>query len=55
MRIPANYLVLLRGRPVLLLELGAEQVTVLAGLPDETAERALRLAVEHVGVRAAAL
>ena len=49
MRIPANYLVLLRGRPVLLLELGAEQVTVLAGLPEGTAERALRLAVEHVG------
>ncbi len=48
MRIPANYLVLLHGRPVLLLELGAEQVTVLAGLPEETSERALRLAVEHV-------
>ena len=49
MRIPANYLVLLRGRPVLLLELGAEQVTVLAGLPEGVVERALRLAVEHVG------
>jgi len=28
---------------------GAEEVIVLGGLPDETAERALRLAVEHVG------
>jgi len=51
MRILANYLVLLRGRPVVLLELGAEQVTVLTGLPEETAERALRLAVEHVAAR----
>jgi ATP-dependent Lhr-like helicase len=48
-RIPANYLVLLRGRPVLLLETGAERVTTLPDLPPDTLRRALKLAVEHVG------
>ena len=56
-RIPANYVVLLRGRPVLLLETGGERVTTLpgvansskAGLPPDTLRRALKLAVEHVG------
>lgn len=49
MRIPANYVVLLRGRPVLLLELGAGRLTALPGLPPDTLERALRLVVDHVG------
>jgi ATP-dependent Lhr-like helicase len=48
-RIPANYVVLLRGRPVLLLETGAERVTTLPDLPPDTLRRALKLAVEHVG------
>jgi ATP-dependent Lhr-like helicase len=48
-RIPANYVVLLRGRPVLLLETGAERLTALPGLPPDTLRRALKLAVEHVG------
>jgi ATP-dependent Lhr-like helicase len=48
-RIPANYMVLLRGRPVLLLELGAERVTTLPDTPPETLRRALALAVGHVG------
>ncbi len=46
MRIPANYVVLLRGRPVLLLEAGGARLTSLPDLPAETAKRALRLAVE---------
>jgi ATP-dependent Lhr-like helicase len=49
MRIPANYVILLRGRPVLLLETGGERVATLPGLVVETAQRALRLAVEHAG------
>jgi ATP-dependent Lhr-like helicase len=48
-RIPANYVVLLRGRPVLLLETGGERLTTLAGLPMETLRGALKLAVEHIG------
>ena len=48
-RIPSNYVVLLRGRPVLLLETGAERVTVLPDLPAATQRRALGLAVEHAG------
>ncbi len=46
-RIPSNWLVLLRGRPVLLLERGAGRVTVLDGLPDGTARQALALAAGH--------
>ena len=48
-RIPSNYVVLLRGRPVLLLETGAGRVTVLPDLPAATQRRALELAVEHAG------
>jgi len=48
-RIPANYVVLLRGRPVLTLETGGERVTALAGLSMDTWKQALKLAVEHVG------
>jgi ATP-dependent Lhr-like helicase len=48
-RIPSNCTVLLRGRPVLLLEIGAERVTVLPDLPVATLQRALRLAIEHAG------
>jgi len=48
-RIPSNYVVLLRGRPVLLLETGAERVTALPHLPAATLKRALRLAAEHAG------
>jgi len=45
-RIPANYVVLLRGRPVLLIEPGAERLTTLPELPAKTLGRALRLAAE---------
>ena len=48
-RIPSNYVLLLRGRPVLLLELGAERVTALPDLPPDALRQALRLAVEHLG------
>ena len=48
-RIPSNYVVLLRGRPVLLLETGAGRVTVLPDLPAATQRRALELVVEHAG------
>jgi ATP-dependent Lhr-like helicase len=48
-RIPSNYSVLLRGKPVLLLELGAERVTTLLGLQAESVRRALALALEHLG------
>ncbi len=48
-RIPANWLVLLRGRPVLLLETGGERLTTLPDLSPSTLHRALKLAVEHVG------
>ena len=48
-RIPANYLVTLRGRPALLLEAGGERVTALEGLPRETVRRALALAVGQAG------
>jgi ATP-dependent Lhr-like helicase len=48
-RIPANYVVLLRGRPVLLLETGGERVTSLPGLSPDTLRRAIKLAVEHAG------
>ena len=40
---------LLRGRPVLLLESSGERVTTLPDLPPATAQRALKLAVEHAG------
>jgi ATP-dependent helicase Lhr and Lhr-like helicase len=49
MRIPANYVVLLRGRPVLLLETGGERATALPDLARDTLRRALTLAVEHIG------
>jgi ATP-dependent Lhr-like helicase len=49
LRIPANYVVLLRGRPALLLETGGERVTALPDLPPDTLKRALKLAVEHTG------
>jgi hypothetical protein len=48
-RIPANYVVLLRGRPVLLLETGGERLTTLPDLPPATLRRALKLAVDHIG------
>jgi ATP-dependent Lhr-like helicase len=48
-RIPANYVVLLRGRPVLLLELGSEKVTSLPETPPDTVRRALALVAGHVG------
>jgi ATP-dependent Lhr-like helicase len=48
-RIPGNYVVLLRGRPVLLLETGGERVTTLPDMPPDTLKRALGLVVEHVG------
>jgi ATP-dependent Lhr-like helicase len=48
-RIPANWLVLLRGRPVLLLETGAQRLTTQPDLSPSTLHRALKLAVEHVG------
>jgi ATP-dependent Lhr-like helicase len=48
-RIPANYVVLLRGRPVLLLETGGERLTTLPDLPPTTLRRALKLAVDHIG------
>jgi ATP-dependent Lhr-like helicase len=47
-RVPANYTVLLRGRPVLLLELGGERLTTLAGLPADSLRRALALAIGHL-------
>jgi len=49
MRIPANYVVLLRGRPVLSLETGGERATTLPDLPIDTLNRALNLAVGHIG------
>jgi ATP-dependent Lhr-like helicase len=48
LRIPANYVVLLRGRPVLLLETGGERVTALPNLAAGTLARALELVVQHV-------
>jgi ATP-dependent Lhr-like helicase len=48
-RIPSNYVVLSRGWPVLLLEIGAERVTVLPNLSPGLLQRALALVVEHVG------
>ncbi len=48
-RIPSNYVVLLRGRPILLLEIGAERVTSLPDLPQTTVQQALALAVAHIG------
>jgi ATP-dependent Lhr-like helicase len=48
-RIPANYVVLLRGQPVLLLETGGERLTTLSDLSPETQRQALQLAVEHAG------
>jgi ATP-dependent Lhr-like helicase len=49
-RISANYVVLLRGRPVLLWETGGDRLVTLPDLPADTVLRALRLAVGHVGV-----
>ena len=46
-RIPANHTVLLRGRPVLLLETGGQRLTTLPDLSPETFKQALRLAVEQ--------
>jgi hypothetical protein len=48
-RIPANYVVLLRGQPVLLLETGGEKLTTRPQLSPETQRQALQLAVKHVG------
>jgi hypothetical protein len=48
MRIPTNYIVLLRGRPILLLELGGERLTGLPDLPASTLKRALQLAIDHL-------
>ena len=48
-RIPSNYVVLLQGRPVLLLETGGERLTSLPGLPPRTLKRALQLALDHTG------
>jgi ATP-dependent Lhr-like helicase len=48
-RIPANYVVLLRGRPVLLLETGGGRLTTLPDLPADTLKRGLALAVTHAG------
>jgi len=48
-RIPSNYVVLQHGRPVLLLELGAERITSLPGLSLEVLRRAAALPVEHAG------
>ncbi|MFN2243871.1 MAG: hypothetical protein ACK2U2_16370, partial [Anaerolineae bacterium] len=48
-RIPANYVVLLRGRPVLLLETGGERATSLPDLPPGTLRRALEAAAGHLG------
>jgi ATP-dependent helicase Lhr and Lhr-like helicase len=50
-RIPSNWVVLLRGRPVLLLERGAGRVSVLDGLSPGTARHALALAAGHAGAR----
>jgi ATP-dependent Lhr-like helicase len=47
-RIPSNYVVLLHGRPVLLLETGGERLTSLPDLPPQTLKRALRLALDHI-------
>ncbi|MBN1659202.1 MAG: DEAD/DEAH box helicase [Anaerolineae bacterium] len=46
-RIPSNYVVLLRGRPVLLVEMGAGRLTTLPDVPRETLKQALVLAVDH--------
>jgi ATP-dependent Lhr-like helicase len=48
MRVPSNYAVLLRGRPVLLLEIGGQRATSLPGLPQATLHRSLGLATEHL-------
>ncbi len=49
LRIPGNYVVLLRGRPVLLLETGGERLTVLPGHAGGALKQALKVAVEHAG------
>jgi ATP-dependent Lhr-like helicase len=49
MRIPANYVVLLRGRPVLVLETGGERLRTLPDLPPGTLQRALQTAMDHLG------
>jgi hypothetical protein len=48
-RIPANYVVLLRGKPVLLLESGGERLTTMPDLPPATLRRALKLVVDQIG------
>jgi len=48
-RIPSNYVVLLRGKPVLLLETGGQRATSLADLPPATLRQALKQAVTHIG------
>jgi ATP-dependent Lhr-like helicase len=48
-RIPANYAVLLRGKPVLLLEIGGQRATALPELPPDTLRRALKAAVDQIG------
>jgi hypothetical protein len=50
MRIPANYVVLLRGKPVLLLESGGQRLTIEASLPLKTQRQALKLVMAHAGL-----
>jgi len=47
-RLPANYLVLRRGQPVLGLANGGERVAALPGLAEEVLYRAMRLFLDHV-------
>lgn len=47
-RVPSNYVVLLRGRPVLLWEVAAERVSALPDLPPGVLERALEVVVHHL-------
>jgi hypothetical protein len=47
-RLPSNYVVLLRGRPVLLFEVAGERVTTLPGLEPAMAQRAFELCRAHV-------
>ncbi|MBU1747171.1 MAG: DEAD/DEAH box helicase [Chloroflexi bacterium] len=47
-RLPSNYVVLLRGRPVLLFETARERVTTLPGLEPSVAQRAFELCRAHI-------
>jgi ATP-dependent Lhr-like helicase len=48
-RVPSNYVTLLRGRPVLLWEMGAERISAVPDLTSGALEQALELAVHHLG------